>query len=143
VAAGPTVKKIMDTYKGKIRLVIKNYPYQYRDYSHIAAEASLAALDQGKYWEMHDLLLKRSPKLDRESLIGYAKELGLDTKKFATSIDGKKHAQEIERDKKLATDMDLYNTPTIFINGRKVVGERPFEYFKKIIDEELKNEKKF
>jgi protein-disulfide isomerase len=141
VAAGPTVKKIMNTYKGKIRLVIKNYPYKYRDYSHIAAEASLAARDQGKYWEMHDLLLKRSPKLDRGSLIGYAKELGLDVKKFTESIDGGRHAQEIERDKKLAIEMDLYNTPTFFINGRKVVGERPFDNFKKIIDEELKNAK--
>jgi protein-disulfide isomerase len=141
VAAGPTVKKIMETYTGKVRLVIKNYPYKYRDYSHIAAEASLAARDQGKYWEMHDLLLKRSPKLDRESLIQYAKELGLDVKKFTESIDSKKHAQEIERDKKLATEMDLYNTPTFFINGRKVVGDRPFEYFKKIIDEELKSVK--
>jgi len=137
MAAGPTVKKIMDTYSGKIRLVIKNYPYIYRDYSHIAAEASLAARDQGKYWEMHDLLLKRSPVLDRASLIKYAQELGLDLKKFTASLDEKKHAQEIERDKKLALDMDLYNTPTFFINGRRVVGERPFEYFKKIIDEEL------
>jgi protein-disulfide isomerase len=138
VAAGPTVKKIMDTYQGKIRLVIKNYPYIYRDYSHLAAEASLAARDQGKYWEMHDLLFKRSPKLDRASLIKYAQELGLDVKKFIESIDLKKHSPEIERDKKLAVNMDLYNTPTFFINGRKVVGERPFEYFKKIIDEELK-----
>ena len=137
MAAGPTVKKILDTYKGKIRLVVKNYPYVYRDYSHIAAEASLAARDQGKYWEMHDLLLRRSPKLDRASLIQYANELGLDAKKFTESLDAKKHVQEIERDKKLAVDMDLYNTPTFFINGRKVVGERPFEYFKKIIDEEL------
>ncbi len=138
MAAGPTVKKIMERYKGKVRLVVKNYPYIYRDYSHIAAEASLAARDQGKYWEMHDLLLKRSPKLDRASLIQYANELGLDAKKFTESLDAKKHAQEIERDKRLAVDMDLYNTPTFFINGRKVVGERPFEYFKKIIDEELR-----
>jgi protein-disulfide isomerase len=137
VAAGPTVKKIMDTYKGQVRLVMKNYPYIYRDYSHLAAEASLAARDQGKYWEMHDLLIMKSPKLDRTSLITYAQELGLDTKKFTESIDGKKHSPEIERDKKLALDMDLYSTPTFFINGRKVVGERPFEYFKKIIDEEL------
>lgn len=127
----------MDTYKGRARLVVKNYPYIYRDYSHLAAEASLAARDQGKYWEMHDLLLKRSPKLDRASLITYAQELGLDTKKFTESIDGNKHSLEIERDKKLAQGMDLYNTPTFFINGRKVVGDRPFEYFKKIIDEEL------
>ena len=137
MAAGPTVKKIRKTYEGKVRLVIKNYPYIYRDYSHMAAEASLAARDQGKYWEMHDLLLKRSPKLDRDILISYALELGLDVKKFTESLDTKKHAQEIERDKKLAVDLDLYNTPTFFINGRKVIGERPFEYFKKIIDEEL------
>ncbi len=137
MAAGPTVQQIMNTYKGKIRLVIKNYPYIYRDYSHAAAEASLDARDQGKYWEMHDILLKRSPKLDRASLIAYAKELGLDEKQFTESLDAKKHAAEIERDKKLAVDMDLFNTPTFFINGRKVVGERPFSYFKKIIDDEL------
>lgn len=142
MAAGPVVKKIMDTYKGKVRLVIKNYPYKYRDYSHIAAEASLAAGDQGKYWEMHDLLLKNSPKLDRESLVTYAKELGLDVKIFTAAIDSKKHAAEIERDKKLAFDRDLYNTPTYFINGRKVVGNRPYEYLKQIIEEELKNAKK-
>lgn len=141
MAAGPTVSKIVRTYKGKIRLVIKNYPYIYRDYSHIAAEASLAARDQGKYWEMHGLLLKYSPKLERASLISYARELGLDVSKFTESLDGKKHSPEIERDRKLALDMDLYNTPTFFINGRKVVGERPFEYFKKIIDEELKEAK--
>jgi protein-disulfide isomerase len=141
VAAGPTVKKIMDTYKGKVRLVIKNYPYKYRDYSRIAAEASLAAREQGKYWEMHDLLIKRSPKLDRQSLISYAKELGLDVAKFTTSIDSQKYKAEIDRDLKLATDMDLYNTPTFYINGRQVVGERPFEYIRKIVDEELKKAK--
>jgi len=128
----------MDAYKGKVRLVIKNYPYRYRDYSHMTAEASLAAREQGKYWEMHDLLIKRSPKLDRESLIGYAKELGLDVKKFTESLDSQKFKKEVDADLKLATDMDLYNTPTFYINGRQVVGERSFEYFKKIIDEELK-----
>ena len=142
MAAGPTVRKIMDAYKGKVRLVIKNYPYKYRDYSHLAAEASLAAGDQGKYWEMHDIMLKNSPQLDRESLIRYAKEIGLDIMTFTASIDSKRHAPAIDRDKQLAFDLDLYNTPTFYINGRKVVGNRPYEYLKKIIDEELKNAKK-
>jgi protein-disulfide isomerase len=137
VAAGPTVKQILQTYAGKIRLVIKNYPYKYRDFARIAAEASLAAMDQGKYWEMHDLLITRSPKLDRASLIMYAGELGLDVKKFTESIDRGRHAKAIDRDLQLAQSMDLYNTPTFYINGRQVVGERPFDYFKKIIDEEL------
>jgi protein-disulfide isomerase len=132
----------MDAYRGKVRLVIKNYPYKYRDYSHIAAEASLAAGDQGRYWEMHDMLLKNSPKLDRESLIRYAREIGLDMKAFVSSLDTMKHALLIERDKKLAVSLDIYNTPTFFINGRKVVGDVPYEYLKKIVDEELKNAKR-
>ena len=137
MAAGPTVKQIMQTYPGKIRLVIKNYPYKYRDFARIAAEASLAARDQGKYWEMHDILISRSPKLDRASLIAYAEELGLDVQKFTESIDSGKHAKEIERDLKLAESLDLFNTPTFYINGRQIIGERPFDYFRKIIDEEL------
>jgi protein-disulfide isomerase len=87
---------------------------------------------------MHNLLLTRSPRLDRESLLLYARELNLDMKKFTVAIDSRKYSAEIERDMDLAVKMDLYNTPTIFINGRKAVGERPFGFFKKIIDEELR-----
>ncbi len=127
----------MQTYPDQIRLVIKNYPYKYRDFARMAAEATLAARDQGKYWEMHDILITRSPNLDRDSLMSYADELGLDVEKFTDSIDNGKHAAEIDRDLELAKSIDLYNTPTFYINGRQVIGERPFEYFSKIIDEEL------
>ena len=132
----------MKEYKGKIKLIVKHYPYKYRDFSHISAEAAMAANEQGRFWEMHHLLLKKSPQLDRNSLIKYAKEINLDIKAFTESLDKMKHSAIIERDKKLAIDMDLYNTPTLFINGRKVVGNRPYEYLKKIIEEELKNAKK-
>lgn len=142
MAVGPTVKKIMNSYPGQVRLVVKNFPYQYRDYSHIAAAAALAARDQGKYWEMHDLLIKKSPKLDQQSLLGYARELGLDMTRFTADLNSPKHAQEIAQDKKLAADMDLYNTPTFFINGKRLIGERPFEYFKTIIDQELLHAKR-
>lgn len=91
---------------------------------------------------MHDLLLKKSPTLDRNSLIQYAKVLGLDMKKFIVSIDAKRHKEEIEGDLKLAISLDLYNTPTFFINGRKIVGNVPYEYLKKAVEEELKNAKK-
>lgn len=127
----------MKNHPGKIRLVVKHYPYGYRDFSRMAAEAALAAGDQGKFWEMHHLLLRRSPDLDRNSLLRCAREIGLDMKRFTESIDGKRHAKTIERDERLALSLDLYNTPTFFINGRKVVGDRPYEYLKKIVDEEL------
>lgn len=132
----------MKEYDGRVRLVVKHYPYKYRDFSHISAEASMAALDQGKFCEMHELLLEKSPKLDKASLISYARELGLDMGKFTDSLNNMKHLKIIERDKKLAVDMDLYNTPTFFINGRKVIGNRPYEYFKPIIEEELRDGRK-
>jgi predicted DsbA family dithiol-disulfide isomerase len=86
---------------------------------------------------MHDVLLERSPKLDRASLISYAEELGLDIKQFIHALDRMKHKEAIERDKKLAVDLDLYNTPTFYINGRRVIGNRPYEYMRKIIKEEM------
>ncbi len=112
-------------------------PYKYRDFSHIAAQASLAAGEQGKYWEMHDLLLAPGARLDRDGLVQMAAKLALDVKRFAADLDGMKHRELIERDKALAVSIDLYETPTYFINGRKVVGNRDFDYLKKIVDEEL------
>jgi protein-disulfide isomerase len=118
--------------------VVKHLPYRYRDDSHIAAEASLAARDQGKFREMHLLLLDRSPKLDRASLIGCAKELKLDVPRFTQDLDTMRHKMEIDRDVKLGEALDVYNTPTIFINGVKLLGDRPLEAYKEVIDMELK-----
>lgn len=113
------------------------YPYKYRDFSFIAAEAALSAGDQGKFWEMHWRIHEGFPRLDRDSLIRYAGELGLDVKKFTNDLDTMRHRKRIDKDLQLAKDLDLYNTPAFFINGRRVLGNRPYESFKKIIDEEL------
>ncbi len=122
--------------------MIKFFPYRYRDYSRIAAEAAVEAWRQGKFLEMHELLLKRSPKLDRDSLISYAKELNLDIHRFIEAIDNKKGSDIIERDLKLAKELDLYVTPAFYINGIKVLGVRDADYFKSIIFKELENVKK-
>ena len=113
-------------------------PYRYRDHSFIAAEAALAARDQGKFREMHLLLLDRSPKLDRASLIGCARELNLDVPRFTKDLDTMRHQREIDRDLKLGEALDVYNTPTIFINGVKLQGDRPIEAYKAVIERELK-----
>lgn len=128
--------------EGKVKLVIKFFPYRYRDHARIAAEAAVEAWKQGKFAEMHDLLIKRSPKLDRESLISYAKELNLDIEKFIKAIDNNEGAEIIERDLKLAKELDLYVTPAFYINGVKVLGVRDADYFKNIIFKELENVKK-
>lgn len=116
--------------------MIIHYPYRYRDYASSAAQASEAARAQGKFWEMHDLMLERK-QLERDQLIGYARELGLDVARFTRELDGEKYLPRITKDVELAKGLDIYQTPTFIINGRKLVGERPFEDFQKLIDEEL------
>ena len=86
---------------------------------------------------MHWLLHDRFPKLDKQSLLSYAEELGLDMKKFKSDLDTMKHLKRINKDIQLAKDLDLYSTPAFFINGIKAVGNRPYESFKIIIDSEL------
>jgi protein-disulfide isomerase len=78
MAVSPIVKKIMQDYDGKLRLVIKEVPNENRPASVNSALAALAAGDQGKYWEMHDLLFDRWMQFDRENLVRNARELGLD-----------------------------------------------------------------
>lgn len=102
----------------------------------------MEAWKQGKFAEMHELLIKNSPRLDRESLIGYAKELNLDLERFIKAIDNQEGASIIERDLKLAKELDLYVTPAFYINGIKVLGVRDYDYFKEIILKELQNAKK-
>ena len=131
------MKQILENYDGQVRFVIKHMPYKYRDFAFISAEATLAAGEQGKFWEMHWLLHEKFPKLDKDSLISYAEELGLNMKRFRKDLDKMRHMKHIKRDLELSKDLDLYSTPAFFINGIKAVGNRPYESFKTIIDREL------
>ena len=126
----------MEEYSGKVRLVIKHYPYKYRDYSSLAAQASEAAKAQGKFWEIHDLMLERK-KLDRDSLLGYAQELGLDVARFEKELNNKTYLPRVEADIALARKLDFFQTPTFVINGHVLVGERPIALFREMIDQAL------
>lgn len=137
------LKKIMSEYEGRIRLIIKNVPYGQRQYSVASALAALAAGEQGKYWEMHDKIFEKWPELDPATMLKHAQELGLDMERFKQSMASSRLKDAIERDMKLGDDLNVYMTPTFFINGKKYVGEMTRHEFKKIIEEELKNEKKF
>ena len=126
----------MELYAGKIRLVIKHYPYKYRDYSFLAAQAAEAAGAQGKFWEMHDLMFARK-KLDRQSLDSYARELDLNFGRFTRELDAQTYLPRVQRDVALAKELGFFQTPTFVINGRILVGERPVEKFSEIIDAAL------
>ena len=133
----PTLAQLMKDYEGKIRDVIMNRPLAFHADAKLAAEAALAAGEQGKFWEMHDLLFKNNKALKREHLNIYADTLGLNRAQFDEALDTHKFRPDVERDLKRAEDAKIDATPSFLINGRLYSGAMPIEDFKKHIDKAL------
>jgi protein-disulfide isomerase len=139
--AVPTVRQVEDAYKGKVRIAFKQFPLPFHDKAHLAAEAALAANEQGKFWQMHDKLFANQQALDRPSLEKYAQELGLDMGKFKAALDSGKFKDKVDAEDKEGAAFGVTGTPTFFINGTRLVGAQPFDAFKAAIDKELKANK--
>jgi protein-disulfide isomerase len=139
--AVPTVRQLEDAYKGKLRIAFKQFPLPFHDKAHLAAEAALAANEQGKFWQMHDKLFANQQALDRASLEKYAQELGLDMGKFKAALDSGKFKDKVDAEDKEGAAFGVTGTPTFFINGTRLVGAQPLEAFKAAIDKELKASK--
>jgi protein-disulfide isomerase len=130
--------QIKQNYGDKVRFVYRDFPIvQLHPYAEIAAQAANCANDQGKYWDYHDLLLQNYDKSTRNDLEIYAKQLSLDMNAFKQCVDSGKHKQEIQKDIAEGTEYGVEGTPTLFINGRPVIGAQPYAIFAKYIDEEL------
>ena len=88
----------------------------------LAAQASEAAAEQGKFWEMHDLLLDRQDHLMKPDLLAYAEELGLDVPRFGKELYKHVHAGRVGQDVESADISGVSGTPTFFVNGRRHYG---------------------
>ncbi len=136
---GPTMKQIEDTYGKDVKVVFRHQPLPFHDKAKLAAEASMAAHEQGKFWQMHDKLFANQQALDRASIEKYGQEIGLDMGKFKAALDTGKFTRSGSRKTRLqAWQVGANGTPTFFINGREFVGAQPFEAFKPVIEAELK-----
>ena len=134
----PTLKQIEDTYGKDVRIVFRQQPLPFHNNAKPAAEASLAANEQGKFWPYHDKLFANQQALDRPSLEKYAADLGMDMGKFKAALDSNKFTKMVEADSAAGMAAGANGTPTFYINGRELVGAQPFEAFKTVIDEEVK-----
>jgi protein-disulfide isomerase len=149
--------QIQQAYEGKVRFVVRNFPV-HGDTAVKAAEATLCANDQGKFWEYDDKLWENLSASQQQAqtgvdalvtaLKGYASDLGLDTATFNDCLDSDKYLSQVTKDAQDAQSYGVGGTPGFFINGRPVTGAIPFEDyqdssgatqpgFKSIIDEAL------
>ena len=134
----PTLAELLKKYDGKVRLVHKDLPLEaIHPQATLAAEAARCAGDQGKFWQYHDTLYAKAPKLGPADLKVYAKETGLDTASFDQCLESGKHKNIVQKDLAEGAKLGLTGTPSFFINGREISGAQPLEAFAAIIEEEL------
>lgn len=140
--AHATVDQVLAAYGDRIHFVYRHFPLPSHPNARPAAEASACAAEQDKFWPYHDRLFAQPSKLSDADLKQHAVELGLDAAKFNACVDGRKYKGLVDADMKEADDAGVNATPTFFINGRVVSGALPFESFKRIIDDELSQQKR-
>jgi protein-disulfide isomerase len=133
-----TTKKVAADYSDSVKLVFRQFPLRrIHPNAQKAAEASLCAADQGKFWEMHDLLFEDQKNLKVPALKEKAESLGLRMEEFSNCLDSAKHAEAIDADLFDGVRAGVSGTPAMFINGIPLSGQVPYESFAKIIEEEL------
>ena len=134
----PVLKRIKQEYSGQVRLVFRQLPLrQAHPHAQKAAEASLCAYDQGHFWEYHDSMFENQHDLTVLALKRRAVEFGLDTDVFNLCLDSGSSAARIDADIDAAIEAGVTGTPTMYINGRKLAGNRGYEAIVEVIEDEL------
>ncbi|AKI98454.1 protein-disulfide isomerase [Archangium gephyra] len=135
---GATLKQLREKYGDRIRIVFRHMPLPFHENARLAAAASMAAAEQGRFWEFHDALFQQQTELDRKSLEKLAKKLKLDVERFQRALDSGAYDNYLEAEVTEARQRGVSGTPTFFINDTALVGARPVEQFIEAIDAELK-----
>jgi protein-disulfide isomerase len=136
-----TMKQLTELYPDKIRVVFKNLPLKMHNQALPAAKAALAAQNQGKFWEYHDLLFQNSDELQEETLVKLAKDLQLDMAKFNADRQSETIAQFVAKDMEQAEQHKLTGTPAFIANGVVIRGAKPVDSFVQVIERLLEEQK--
>lgn len=133
----PTLKEVLKAFPKEVKLIYKQYPLSFHAQAKNAAKASLAAGEQGKFWEMHDIIFENFTKLSPEKFVEFAGQIGLDVAKFIADYNSDKYEKQIQQDIALGNSVGVTGTPTLFVNGKRMM-RRSLDDFKEAINNELK-----
>jgi protein-disulfide isomerase len=125
---------------GQVRVAFRHFPIATHLNALPAAEAAACAQDFGKFWEYHDTLFTHQSGLDRDSLIRYATELGINETEFRSCLDGDSRLVTVTQDREWGLRLGVAGTPTFFFNGRAVPGALTAEEFAQQVAIEISNE---
>ncbi len=127
-----------------IKIIHHNYPFDKECNPYISfnmhpnacfmARGAIAARNQGNYWEMSSLLYENQPT-NMKAMLKLAKQLNFNEAKFISDFESDKTSKEIETELNKAVDLNIDSTPTMYVNGDKIVGVKPYYELKEILIE--------
>jgi protein-disulfide isomerase len=129
---------VLKQYPDEVKLVYKNFPLpSIHKFGRKAAVAALAAGEQGKFWEYHDLLFKDYKKINDDKITEIATNLDLDMEDFYKNMANQEFIDLVNADYQEGLNAGVRGTPAFFINGR-LLKQRNLNGFMTIIDDELR-----
>jgi len=129
--------QIPEEWPGEVRVEFHQHALRMHANAENAAVAALAAQRQGKFWEMHDVLFAHQSALDPESLVGYARTIGLDIARFQKDYGDPRLRSRVREEGALADRLGATGTPAFFVNGAKSVGWGSWDGFRANVAREL------
>jgi protein-disulfide isomerase len=139
--AQPTLTQLLARYPDRIKIVHKDFPIEgLHPGARIAHIAARCANEQGQFWPFHDALYAHAAKTAVKELQTYAKDSGLDVRRFEQCLSTDKYSSAVEKDIEEGKQAGVSGTPAFYINGRLVAGAQPLENFVRIIDDELSHD---
>lgn len=113
------IKDIQKRLGDKLVFIFRNFPIpELHPYAISAAIAAEVAAEQGKFWEMHDIIFKNQKHLQDDFLFDYARQIGLDMPRFETGIKDKRYFEKVRKDFDSGVKNGVQGTPAFFVNGR-------------------------
>ena len=140
--ANEIVKKLLVEYDGVIRFNFRHFPLtNIHQRSLKAGEAAVATGQDGKFWEMHNILFANRKNLGTTSLKLYSKEAGVQNKRFLDDLVNATYGWQVQGDLREGLNRGVTTVPTFFVNGERMA-KATYEDLKKGIEDAIKNLKK-
>ncbi|MGJ7033087.1 DsbA family protein [Niabella hirudinis] len=141
--ANEVVKQILENYDGQVKLNFRHFPQtRIHQRSLKAAESAIAAAQEGRFWEMHNVLFQNRRNLGTTSLKLHSKEAGVNNKNFLEELVNGTYGWQVQDDLKYGLDLGVREVPTFFVNGNVIKGKTTYALLSQAIEEALKGVKK-
>jgi protein-disulfide isomerase len=134
-----TLKQLHAAFGDDLKIVYRQFPIpSIHPNAFKAAEGSLCAHDQGKFWEMHDAMFFQQNRLAVSDVKALARQLGLDQRRFDQCLDSGRFTEQVQNDMREAQTVGVTGTPALFINGVPLQGgAQPYEVVAEAVQREL------